>query len=233
MRLYPQVLPAVFLERPNRFIARCRLAGEEVVCHVKNTGRCRELLYPGVRVWLTPGTTPGRKTAYDLVAADKGGRVINLDSLAPNRVFEQWAQEGRFLPDLTSLRPEVRWGESRFDFAFTAGGREGFAEIKGVTLEEDGIAYFPDAPTQRGQRHVEQLIQAVHAGYEAFVCFVIPVPGVRGMRPNDRTHPAFGQALLAARAAGVHLLALGCQVMPEGFSIAAPVPLWLPGDAAE
>ena len=227
MRLYPSVYPAEFLERPNRFIARCRLAGAEVVCHVKNTGRCRELLYPGARVYLAPGGAPGRKTAYDLVAVDKGGRTVNLDSQAPNRAFQDWALSGRFVPGLTALRPEQRYGESRLDFAYQAGDARGFVEVKGVTLEKDGVAYFPDAPTQRGVRHVEALCQAAAAGFGACLCFVVPVPGAIGVRPNDCAQPAFGAALRRAQPLGVRLLALGCDVTPEGFTITHSLPVWL------
>lgn len=227
MKLYDNIHRAEFLARSNRFIARCRLDGAEVVCHVKNTGRCRELLYPGAEVYLTRDDSPRRKTAYDLVTVRKGNVLVNLDSQAPNRVFRHWALEGGFLPGLTELLPEQRYGDSRFDFAFRAGASRGFVEVKGVTLEEDGTAYFPDAPTQRGVRHVEELCRAAAAGYDAWLCFVVPLPGVTGLRPNDRTHPAFGDALRKAQPLGVHLLALGCQVEPDGFTITHRLPVWL------
>ena len=155
---YPNTLPAVFLSRPNRFVAQVLLEGAEVTVHVKNTGRCRELLIPGVRVWLTKSSNPKRKTAYDLIAAEKGTRLINLDAQAPNAVFAQWAQAGHFIPGLDSLKAEQTFGDSRFDFSWTAGKRRGFVEVKGVTLEEDGAVYFPDAPTQRGVKHLRGLI---------------------------------------------------------------------------
>ncbi len=227
MKLYARIQQAEFLERPNRFIARCRLEGEEVLCHVKNTGRCRELLYPGAEVYLSREDAPGRKTAFDLVTVRKGNVLVNLDSQAPNRVFQSWALSGGFLPELTELIPEQRYGDSRFDFAYRAGEFRGFVEVKGVTLEEAGVAYFPDAPTQRGVRHVEELCRAAASGYGAWLCFVVALPGVRGLRPNDRTHPAFGEALRRAREAGVHLTALGCQVEPDGFSITHRLPVWL------
>ena len=157
----------------------------------------------------------------------KGNVLVNLDSQAPNRVFYQWALDGGFLPALRELTPEQRYGDSRFDFAYRAGTSHGFVEVKGVTLEEDGVAYFPDAPTLRGVRHVEELCRAAAAGYEAWLCFVIPLPGVRGLRPNDRTHPAFGDALRRAQPLGVHLLALGCEVEVDGFSITHRLPVWL------
>lgn len=227
MKLYANIHRAEFLERPNRFIARCRMDETEVLCHVKNTGRCRELLSPGAEVYLTRDDSPRRKTAYDLVTVRKGDVLVNLDSQAPNRVFYQWALDGGFLPALRELTPEQRYGDSRFDFAYRTGTSHGFVEVKGVTLEEDGVAYFPDAPTLRGVRHVEELCRAAAAGYEAWLCFVIPVPGVGGLRPNDRTHPAFGDALRRAQPLGVHLLALGCEVEVDGFSITHRLPVWL------
>ena len=154
---YPNVTPAVFLSRPNRFVAQVLLEGEVITVHVKNTGRCRELLLPGAQVWLTKSTNPNRKTAYDLIAVQKGARLINMDAQAPNQVFYEWAAAGHFVPQLTLLKPECRHGDSRFDFYWEAGPRKGFVEVKGVTLERDGTAYFPDAPTQRGIKHLHGL----------------------------------------------------------------------------
>lgn len=147
---YQKILPGIFLSRPNRFVARVEVDGAEVTCHVKNTGRCRELLVPGARVYLESCGNPGRKTAFDLIAVEKGARLINMDAQAPNRVFGEWARAGRFIPGLTLLRPETTFGGSRFDFYWEAPGRRGFVEVKGVTLEEDGVVRFPDAPTLRG-----------------------------------------------------------------------------------
>lgn len=180
---------------------RVEVDGEEAVCHVKNTGRCRELLVPGARIYLEECRKPGRKTAFDLIAVEKGDRLINMDAQAPNRVFGEWARAGTFLPGLTLLRPETTFGGSRFDFYWEAPGRRGFVEVKGVTLEEDGVVRFPDAPTLRGVKHLEELVRARQAGYEAAVCFVVQMEGVLRFEPNDRTHPAFGQALRAAAAA--------------------------------
>ena len=224
---YPNICPAVFLARPNRFVARVLLAGREETVHVKNTGRCRELLIPGARVWLTRSGNPDRKTAFDLVAAEKGGRLINMDAQAPNRVFAQWAEAGGFRPDLTRLRPERTHGDSRFDFFWEAGPRKGFVEVKGVTLERDGWTYFPDAPTQRGVKHLRGLAACLAEGYEASVCFVIQMEGARGFSPNDETHPAFGQALRDAASAGVEVLALGCRVAPDALDPGEPVPILL------
>lgn len=226
--IYTPIVKATFLSRPNRFVAHAVVEGETVVCHVKNTGRCRELLLPGATIYLQDfGADHGaRKTRYDLIAVEKESRVINMDSQAPNKVFGEWASEGNFVPGLTLLRPETTWGSSRFDFYYEAeGGRRGFVEVKGVTLEVDGMAAFPDAPTQRGIKHLEELSCAVQEGYSAHVCFVIQMTGLKGFCPNERTHPAFGAALRAAAASGVEVLARDCVVTPRSLRIGAPVPV--------
>lgn len=230
---YPNTLPAVFLSRPNRFVAQVLLEGAEVTVHVKNTGRCRELLIPGVRVWLTKSGNPKRKTAYDLIAVEKGARLINLDAQAPNAVFAQWAQAGHFIPGLDSLKAEQTFGDSRFDFSWTAGKRRGFVEVKGVTLEEDGTVYFPDAPTQRGVKHLRGLMDCLSQGYEAAVCFIVQMEGVDFFSPNDRTHPAFGDALREAAKAGVQILALDCTVKENAITARAPVALCLSSPGSE
>ena len=162
---YGEVLPARFLRRPHRFVAEVELGGHVETVHVKNTGRCRELLVPGAAVYLTPGTGPARKTAYDLIAVEKGDLLINMDAQAPNQLFREWAQTGGFRPGLTRLKPETAWGRSRFDFYWEDGaGARGFVEVKGVTLEDGGTAAFPDAPTQRGVRHLEELTAALGEG---------------------------------------------------------------------
>ena len=228
MRLYDRVCRAEFLTRPNRFLAHCRLTDDtEVVCHVKNTGRCRELLIPGAEVYLAENADPRRKTHYDLVTVRKGDVLVNLDSQAPNRVFQHWAAQGGFLQELTELRPETRYGDSRFDFAFAVGEKRGFIEVKGVTLEENGVAYFPDAPTERGVKHVEELCRAAAEGYMAYLCFVVAMPRIHELRFNDRTHPAFGEAVRRAAAQGVKVLALGCKVEPDGFEIVTHIPVRL------
>ena len=212
---YPNISKAAFLDRPNRFVAHVLLEGRRETCHVKNTGRCRELLLPGAAVWLCRSDNPGRRTAFDLVAVEKGPRLINIDAQAPNAVFAEWARAGRFLPDLTLLKPEQTWGASRFDFYYETPAERGFVEVKGVTLEEDGTAAFPDAPTERGVRHVEELTACAAAGYRAHLFFVIQMADIRAFRPNDRTHPAFGAALRAAD--GVRLHAHLCRVTPESL----------------
>ena len=220
---YGKIQAARFLRRPNRFVAEVELEGRTEAVHVKNTGRCRELLVPGARVYLTPGENPARKTAWDLIAVEKGPLLINMDAQAPNQVFGEWARAGKWVPDLTLLRPETKYGASRFDFYWEAPGRLGFVEVKGVTLEEDGVVRFPDAPTLRGVKHLEELIAAKEAGYEAAVCFVVQMGDVEWMEPNDRTHPEFGEALRRAARAGVQVLALDCAVQPDRLDIAGPV----------
>ena len=223
--IYPSVCPGRFISRPNRFIARVELNGVEHTVHVKNTGRCRELLTPGATVYLAESDNPARKTRYDLIAVEKGPLLINMDSQAPNRVFGEAA--ARLFPGLTHLKPETVYEDSRFDFYLEAAGRPAFVEVKGVTLEDAGHARFPDAPTQRGIKHLEGLCRAVEAGYDAFVCFVIQMKGVHAFSPNDLTHPAFGQALRRAEACGVKLMAYDCQVTPNTLILDQPVPILL------
>ena len=197
---------------------------------MKNTGRCRELLVPEARIWVQRNENPNRKTALDLIAVDKAGTIINMDSQIPNRVAEEWIQSGGFTragqvakvlkhyDANTQIRPETRYGNSRFDFYLEQGEHRLFLEVKGVTLEEDGVARFPDAPTERGVKHVEELIHCMEDGYEAGILFVIQMKGIRYLEPNDRTHPAFGEALRRAKKAGVQVLAVDCQVTPESIS---------------
>ena len=224
---YGKILPARFLARPNRFVARVEAEGQELVCHVKNTGRCRELLVPGATVWLEESPNPNRKTKFDLIAVEKGARLINMDAQAPNQVFGEWATSGHFREGLTLLRPETTYGSSRFDFYWESSKSRGFVEVKGVTLEEDGVVRFPDAPTLRGVKHLEELVKAHEAGYEAAVCFVIQMGDVRWFAPNDATHPEFGQALRKAAAAGVEVLAMDCAVTPQTLTMGKPVPIKL------
>ena len=224
---YGKILPARFLSRPTRFVARVEAEGEELVCHVKNTGRWRELLVPGATVWLEESPNPSRKTKFDLIAVEKGDRLINMDAQAPNKVFGEWAAAGGFREGLTLLRPETTYGSSRFDFYWESSKSRGFVEVKGVTLEEDGIVRFPDAPTLRGVKHLDELVKAREAGYEAAVCFVIQMENVRWFAPNDETHPEFGQALRRAAQAGVEILAMDCSVTPQSLTIGKPVPIRL------
>lgn len=209
---YTNIRKAVFLDRPNRFVANVRLEGREISVHVKNTGRCRELLLPGAEVWLTAPGTPGRKYAYDLVAVRKdNGLLINIDSQAPNRVAMEWLQTQGF--DL--IVPEYRYGNSRIDFFMRRGDEAYLMEVKGCTLEVDGIGYFPDAPTERGVKHLRELAGAARSGFRALLAFVIQMDGIREVRANVDTHPEFGAALEEARAAGTEVLFLPCHVEPD------------------
>lgn len=224
---YQAVVEGRFISRPNRFIAHVELDGGLEICHVKNTGRCRDLLTPGATVYLERSANPARKTKYDLIAVEKNGLLINMDAQAPNKVFGEWAAAGHFLPGLTLIRPEYTWEDSRFDFRLEDRFGPYFVEVKGVTLEEGGEARFPDAPTERGVKHLRGLLRAVEQGYRAAVFFVIQMKGVTHFRPNDATDPAFGQALREAIAGGVAALAYDCQVTPDFLSLDAPVPIRL------
>lgn len=228
---YQAVKKGIFLHRPNRFIAQVEIDGQTETVHVKNTGRCRELLIPGATVYLEESSNPNRKTRFDLIAVEKGNLLINMDAQAPNQVFREWAESGAFRPELALLRPETTWGKSRFDFYWEGGGKKGFVEVKGVTLEVDGLALFPDAPTERGIKHLEELIACRQEGYEAAVCFVIQMAGMSAFAPNERTHPAFGEALRRARDAGIEVLAYSCRVWPDRLELDAPVPVFLDGYA--
>lgn len=225
--IYENISKAVFLERPNRFIAHMELDGVRQVCHVKNTGRCAELLVPGATIYVQKAANPARKTAWDLIAVRKGQRLINMDAAAPNCVFGEYLAAGGlgFVPE--HIKPECRQGDSRFDFYFQAGQRRGFVEVKGVTLETEGIVRFPDAPTLRGVKHLLGLAQCAKEGLEAWAVFIVQMAQVRCFEPNWATHPAFGRALLEARAAGVHILALDCAVTENSICAGAPIPLHL------
>ena len=222
---YKDVCEGRFLLRPNRFIAHVEVDGRTEICHVKNTGRCRELLVPGATVYLERAANPMRKTKYDLIAVRKGDLLINMDAQAPNKVFGEWAATGGFLPELTVIRPEFTWEDSRFDFRLETTEGVHFVEVKGVTLEERGEVRFPDAPTERGAKHLRGLLRAVERGYGAAVCFVVQMKGPKVFRPNDRTDPAFGEALRRAAAGGVQVLAVDCRVEPDFLAIDAPVPV--------
>ena len=221
---YKSIEKAVFLNRPNRFIARVLLNEREMVCHVKNTGRCRELLVPGAEVWLEGSDNPNRKTAWDLVAVEKAGKLINMDAQAPNWVFGEWAVRQR---GVLAVHPEVTFGKSRLDFALETERGLHLVEVKGVTLEEGGHTRFPDAPTERGVKHLQELMGAVEQGYEATAFFVIQMEDAVDFSPNESTHPAFGQTLRQAAAQGVHVVAYTCHVTPEEMTIYRPVPVLL------
>lgn len=229
---YGQVCPGRFLERPNRFIAHVETAEGVQTVHVKNTGRCRELLVPGCRVYLEKSGNLHRKTAYDLIAAEKEGKLINLDAQAPNRVFREWAEQGRFLADAGRIRGEYPYGDSRLDFCIETPGGLHLVEVKGVTLEQGGRTYFPDAPTQRGVRHLQALRQAVRSGLDASVVFVVQLRDAVSTAPNDVTHPDFGRTLRQAAQEGVAVRAYRCQVSPGSISILDEIPVILQEAAA-
>ena len=219
---YANMTPGVFLARPNRFVAHVRIDGTEEICHVKNTGRCRELLVPGCTVWCQRSTSPNRKTKFDLIAVQKGERLINMDSRAPNIAAGEWLLAGG-LGEISELRPEYTQGDSRFDFSFVKDGTTCFLEVKGVTLEQNGICAFPDAPTVRGSKHLRGLTRLAKEGYGAYVLFVIQMADVAYLHPNDATDPDFGAALREAAAAGVSVLAVECQVTVDSMNIAQTV----------
>ena len=221
---YKTVRTGIFRARPNRFIAIAEVDGTDTVCHVKNTGRCKELLVPGCTVVLEKAANPARKTPYDLIAVYKGDRLINMDSQAPNAVAADYLA-ARF--PRAAIRREVTYGDSRLDFAVQDGDEQWLIEVKGCTLEIDNIGYFPDAPTERGVKHLRHLIRATAEGYHAAVLFIIQMEGVAAIRPNDTTHPAFGDALRAAAAAGVEVWAVDCAVTPNSLTPLHPVPVHL------
>ena len=222
---YERIEVGTFLERPNRFLAYVEIAGQKQVVHVKNTGRCAELLKPRATVYVQKADNPKRKTQWDLIGVKKGKRMINMDSQIPNKVVEEWIREGNLFPDATLIRPETTYGTSRFDLYVEAGERKIFIEVKGVTLETDGVVKFPDAPTERGVKHLKELCSAVKDGYEAYVFFVIQMKGVKYVTPTMETHAAFGDALRHAKEQGVRILAYDCNVTKDSIEIGKEVPV--------
>lgn len=224
---YENIYEGIFLSRPNRFIAMVEINGVEEVCHVKNTGRCKELLIPGVKVYLERCKNPNRKTKYDLIGVDKKGVCINMDSQAPNKVALEWLKKQGW----DYIKPEYKYGKSRIDFYMEKdtpkGKQKALMEVKGVTLEENGIARFPDAPTERGIKHIEELIKATEQYFQTYILFVIQLKGICHFEPNDATHPAFGEALRKAKMAGVKLLAYDCLVTQDSLEIDCPVEIQL------
>ncbi len=225
---YKNVVKGIFKERPNRFIANVDVDNTDCVVHVKNTGRCRELLLPNTCVYLEKSDNPNRKTAYDLIAVEKvrEGKqplLINMDSQAPNHAVDEWLHKGFLFSEHALIRREYTYNKSRFDFYIEDGKRKAFLEVKGVTLEHDGYAAFPDAPTERGIKHINELISCMDAGYEAYILFVIQMKEVHTFSPNDITHPAFGEALRKAARAGVKILAVDCIVKPDSMELDEPV----------
>ena len=216
---YKNIKSGIFISRPNRFIAEVEIDGEKKICHVKNTGRCRELLIPGVEVILEHSDNPARRTEYDLIAVYKGKMLINIDSQAPNKVFGEWITHSELFKNVTYIKPEYTYGNSRFDFYIEADGKRILAEIKGVTLERDGVVLFPDAPTERGVKHLNELIEAKCKGFDAFVFFIVQMDECKYFTPNRETHPKFAEALVKAQSRGVEVRAITCHITENSIEI--------------
>ena len=221
---YDRVCPGYFISRPNRFVAWVEISGKVEKCHVKNTGRCKELLTKRAQVYVQQSDNPSRKTKYDIIAVKKGDFLINMDAQAPNRIFAQWIRQQE--PGI-AVHPEYRYGDSRLDFCLERPEGLHLVEVKGVTLEREGHCLFPDAPTERGVRHLHELMRAVEEGHRATAFFVIQMADVLDFAPNDATHPAFGEALREAARRGVEIVAYTCRVTPETVTLDAPVPVRL------
>lgn len=215
---YENTKPAKFISRPNRFIAYIEVEGRTEVCHVKNTGRCQELLVSNADIVIQEVKHPKRKTNYDLIAVYKDQRIVNIDSQVPNKVFYEWLNKSNFFQDISLIKPEFKYGSSRLDFYMESDDRKIVAEVKGVTLEEEGVALFPDAPTGRGIKHINHLCEALEQGYEAYLFFIIQMKDVLYFAPNYKTHPAFGEALVKAGQQGVKIIALDCEVEADSIT---------------
>ena len=213
---YENTVKGKFIDRPNRFIANVEINGKTEVCHVKNTGRCKELLIKGATVYLQQSDNPERKTKFDLIAVEKGNLLINMDSSAPNKAAREYLE--KIFGDKAVIRPEKTYGASRIDFYIETETEKRFVEVKGVTLEQNGSAFFPDAPTERGIKHINELCSAVKEGYKACILFIIQMKGIKDFAPNDVTHPAFGEALRNAAKNGVEVKAVDCLVTPDSMT---------------
>ena len=222
---YNNIQKGIFLNRPNRFIAEVEINGRVEICHVKNTGRCKELLVPGATVYTNYAGNPSRSTKYDLIAVEKGNLLINMDSLAPNQAFAEYLRQEKLLDDIIHIKAEAKYMTSRFDFYVERKDSKAFIEVKGVTLEENGVAMFPDAPTERGIKHLKELAECVADGYEAYVVFVIQMKGVSHFTPNYKTHPEFGITLAKVIDTGVKALAFDCLVTPIEMTIDKQIPI--------
>lgn len=216
---YENIKRGKFISRPNRFVAKAYIDGQKEICHVKNTGRCREILVPNALIYLEKSNNPERKTKYDLVAAQKEDMLINIDSQAPNKVFEEWVKEAGYFKCITHIKPECKYKNSRFDFYIETNDRKIFAEIKGVTLEEDGVVKFPDAPTDRGIKHINELCDCAINGYDAYIFFVVQMEKCKYFTPNRNTHPEFADALIKAQKGGVNIKCLNCTIKPDELKI--------------
>lgn len=220
---YDNIHKGKFLSRPNRFIANVEIDGKAEVCHVKNMGRCKELLVEGCTVWLEHSDSESRKTAFDLVAVEKGDRLINMDSQAPNKAVGEWLREKMPFGEDFSVYPEKKYGNSRFDFYLESQDRKIFMEVKGCTLEKDGVVLFPDAPTLRGVKHIEELSHCLDEGYEAYIMILVQMSDVKYFTPNYDTHPEFGEALEKASRKGVKILCYDCNVTHDSMTVGKPV----------
>lgn len=216
---YDNILPGKFISRPNRFIANIEINGKVEVCHVKNTGRCKELLTPNAEVFVQKSNNPNRKTKFSLISVIKGNRLINMDSQVPNKVVHEWLLSGGLFDDITLIKPETKYNNSRFDFYVETKNKKIFIEVKGATLENEGIVRFPDAPTERGVKHVKELCDCLNEGYEAYVIFVIQMKNVSYFEPNSETHKEFADVLRSAKKIGVHVLAVDCEVNKDTIDI--------------
>ena len=220
---YDNIHKGKFLSRPNRFIANVEIDGKAEVCHVKNTGRCKELLIEGCTVWLEHSDSESRKTAFDLVAVEKGDRLINMDSQAPNKAVGEWLREKMPFGEGFSVYPEKKYGNSRFDFYLESQDRKIFMEVQGCTLEKDGVVLFPDAPTLRGVKHIEELSHCLDDGYESYIMILVQMSDVKYFTPNYDTHPEFGEALEKASRKGVKILCYDCNVTHDSMTVGKPV----------
>lgn len=216
---YSNIKKGIFKSRPNRFIAHVEIDGVMEVCHVKNTGRCKELLVEDAIVYLEENNNPSRKTKYSLIGVVKGERLINMDSQAPNKVVYEWIKDGNLFQDIIHLKTEKTFGNSRFDLYVETKTEKAFIEVKGVTLEEDGIVRFPDAPTIRGIKHIHELIECKQEGYEAYLILVIQMKNVKWFEPNNKTQPQFQEALIKAKNSGVNIIAMDCEVFENRLII--------------
>jgi sugar fermentation stimulation protein A len=216
---YENILQGRFILRPNRFIAHIEINGEIEICHVKNTGRCKELLIPGVTVFVQESNNPNRKTKFSLIGVIKEDRIINMDSQVPNKVVHEWILKGNLFTDITLIKPETTYNKSRFDFYIETKNKKAFIEVKGVTLEDKGIVRFPDAPTERGVKHVRELCDCIKDGYEAYIIFVIQMKDVIHFEPNTETHKEFAEVLKEAKKQGVHIIAVDCNVNENSIDI--------------
>lgn len=224
---YEGIIKGRFIKRINRFVAICEINGAEIHCHVKNTGRCSEILVEGSECYLEEVFNTARKYRYSLVAVRKGERLINIDSQASNKAAAEFLASGKLFDDITNLRAEKAFGKSRFDFYFEHNGKKSFLEVKGVTLEREGAVYFPDAPTVRGTKHLNELCECVKEGYDAYVMFVVQMKGATHFSPNNETDPGFSNALRSAEQKGVNVLCYDCSVTEKGMNIEDEVPVML------